>query len=206
MVYFLIIATAFLMGICADGILSGNLKELIDDTEEMETTDNTFLKQMKLRYKNCLRIGHEINNTEAFAGKYMDKYRSHGISFQVYEKIASVCSGICVIGGLAGAFMERKYMMEFLMMGFIAMYIINGLKKMIDVRSKRRQITRNIVDFFENRYYAVTEEKNDYSSTSDNVAEKTMEKLNNRVYTDEERRIIDAVSYTHLTLPTNSLV
>ena len=198
MVYFLIIATAFLMGICADGILSGNLKELIDDTEEMETTDNTFLKQMKLRYKNCLRIGHEINNTEAFAGKYMDKYRSHGISFQVYEKIASVCSGICVIGGLAGAFMERKYMMEFLMMGFIAMYIINGLKKMIDVRSKRRQITRNIVDFFENRYYAVTEEKNDYSSTSDNVAEKTMEKLNNRVYTDEERRSIDDILREYL--------
>ena len=198
MVYFLIIATAFLMGICADGILSGNLKELIDETEEMETTDNTFLKQMKLRYKNCLRIGHEINNTEAFAGKYMDKYRSHGISFQVYEKIASVCSGICVIGGLAGAFMERKYMMEFLMMGFIAMYIINGLKKMIDVRSKRRQITRNIVDFFENRYYAVTEEKNDYSSTSDNVAEKTMEKLNNRVYTDEERRIIDDILRDYL--------
>lgn len=198
MVYFLIIATAFLMGICADGILSGNLKELIDETEEMETTDNTFLKQMKLRYKNCLRIGHEINNTEAFAGKYMDKYRSHGISFQVYEKIASVCSGICVIGGLAGAFMERKYMMEFLMMGFIAMYIINGLKKMIDVWSKRRQITRNIVDFFENRYYAVTEEKNDYSSTSDNVAEKTMEKLNNRVYTDEERRIIDDILREYL--------
>ena len=198
MVYFLIIATAFLMGICADGILSGNLKELIDDTEEMETTDNTFLKQMKLRYKNCLRIGHEINNTEAFAGKYMDKYRSHGISFQVYEKIASVCSGICVIGGLAGAFMERKYMMEFLMMGFIAMYIINGLNKMIDVRSKRRQNTINIVDFFENRYYAVTEEKNDYSSTSDNVAEKTMEKLNNRVYTDEERRIIDDILREYL--------
>lgn len=198
MVYFLIIAAAFLMGICADGILSGNLKELIDDTEEMETTDNTFLKQMKLRYKNCLRIGHEINNTEAFAGKYMDKYRSHGISFQVYEKIASVCSGICVIGGLAGAFMERKYMMEFLMMGFIAMYIINGLKKMIDVRSKRRQITRNIVDFFENRYYAVTDEKNDYSSVNDNIAEKTMEKLNNKVYTDEERRIIDDILREYL--------
>lgn len=198
MVYFIIIAAAFLMGICADGILSGNLKELIDDTEEMETTDNTFLKQMKLRYKNCLRIGHEINNTEAFAGKYMDKYRSHGISFQVYEKIASVCSGICVIGGLAGAFMERKYMMEFLMMGFIAMYIINGLKKMIDVRSKRRQITRNIVDFFENRYYAVTDEKNDYSSVNDNIAEKTMEKLNNKVYTDEERRIIDDILREYL--------
>ena len=84
------------------------------------------------------------------------------------------------------------------MMGFIAMYIINGIKKMIDVRSKRRQITRNIVDFFENRYYAVTEEKNDYSSTSDNVAEKTMEKLNNRVYTDEERRIIDDILREYL--------
>lgn len=40
--------------------------------------------------------------------------------------------------------------------------------------------------------------KTNYSSTSDNVAEKTMEKLNNRVYTDEERRIIDDILREYL--------
>lgn len=62
------------------------------------------------------------------------------------------------------------------MMGFIAMYIINGLKKMIDVRSKRRQITRNIVDFLK-QILCCYRGKNDYSSTSDNVAEKLWKNL-----------------------------
>ena len=74
MTYFMIIGAAFLMGIGANTILSGMLHHLIQETEEMENTNNSFLKQMKLRYKNCMRIGHEINNTEAFAGKYMERY------------------------------------------------------------------------------------------------------------------------------------
>ena len=93
MLFFMVISAAFLAGIVVNGVLRNSIQELINDTEEMETTRNSFLKQMKLRYKNCMRIGHEIHNTEAFAGKYMEKYRNYGISIHGYEKIISVCSG-----------------------------------------------------------------------------------------------------------------
>lgn len=198
MIYFMIIGTAFLMGIGAVAIISGMLHHLIQETEEMENTGNSFLKQMKLRYKNCMRIGHEINNTEAFAGKYMERYKSHGIGVNTYDKIASVCSGICVIGGLAGALMNREHIMEFLMLGFLAMYVINGMKRMVDIHSKKRRITRNIVDFFENRYYAATDEMKENGRNSDDIMEKTMEKLDKREYTEEERRIIDDILREYL--------
>lgn len=198
MIYFMIIGTAFLMGIGAVAIISGMLHHLIQETEEMENTGNSFLKQMKLRYKNCMRIGHEINNTEAFAGKYMERYKSHGIGVNTYDKIASVCSGICVIGGLAGALMNREHIMEFLMLGFLAMYVINGMKRMVDIHSKKRRITRNIVDFFENRYYAATDEMKETGRNSDDIMEKTMEKLDKREYTEEERRIIDDILREYL--------
>lgn len=198
MIYFMIIGVSFLMGIGADALISGMLNELIRDTEEMENTNNGFLKQMKLRYKNCMRIGHEINNTEAFAGKYMDRYRSHGVSVNVYDKIASVSSGICVIGGLAGALMDKEHVMEFLMLGFLAMYVINGMKRMVDMNSKKRKITRNIVDFFENRYYAVTDETREISRNSDEILDKTIEKMDKREYTEEERRIIDDILREYL--------
>ena len=198
MIYFMIIGTAFLMGIGAVAIISGMLHHLIQETEEMENTGNSFLKQMKLRYKNCMRIGHEINNTEAFAGKYMERYKSHGIGVNTYDKIASVCSGICVIGGLTGALMNREHIMEFLMLGFLAMYVINGMKRMVDIHSKKRRITRNIVDFFENRYYAATDEMKENGRNSDDIMEKTMEKLDKREYTEEERRIIDDILREYL--------
>lgn len=198
MIYFMIIGTSFLMGIGAVAIISGMLHHLIQETEEMENTGNSFLKQMKLRYKNCMRIGHEINNTEAFAGKYMERYKSHGIGVNTYDKIASVCSGICVIGGLAGALMNREHTMEFLMLGFLAMYVINGMKRMVDIHSKKRRITRNIVDFFENRYYAATDEMKETGRNSDDIMEKTMEKLDKREYTEEERRIIDDILREYL--------
>lgn len=198
MIYFMIIGISFLMGIGADALLSGMLNELIRDTEEMENTNNGFLKQMKLRYKNCMRIGHEINNTEAFAGKYMERYRSHGVSANVYDKMASISSGICVIGGLAGALMDREHVMEFLMLGFLAMYVINGMKRMVDMNSKKRKITRNIVDFFENRYYAATDETKEISRNSDEILDKTIEKMDKREYTEEERRIIDDILREYL--------
>lgn len=198
MIYYIIIGASFLMGIGANFILRESLRELIVETEDMEETSNSFLKQMKLRYKNCMRIGHEINNTEAFAGKYMDRYKMHGLNINSYEKVASVCSGICVIGGLAGAMMEKTHMTEFLMLGFLAMYVINGMKRMVDMPSKRKKITRNIVDFFENRYYAATEEKADISRNVDDIAEKTIDKLDKKMYSEEERRIIDDILREYL--------
>ena len=198
MIYFMIIAGAFLVGIGVNGVLTSCMRNLLRETEEMEDTDDSFLKQMKLRYKNCIRIGREIRNTEAFAGKYMDKYTNFGISLTAYEKIISLCSGICVITALAGAMLDRSRMIQYLMLGFLAMYVINGLKSMTDIRGKRKRITRNIVDYFENRFVAATEEpRGTYKAEYDKKPEKE-EKRESKSFTDEEKRIIDDILREYL--------
>lgn len=192
MIYFMIIAGTFLAGIGINAVLTGCMRNLIRETEDMEGTDNGFLKQMKLRYKNCMRIGREIHNTEAFAGKYMDRYTSYGLSISVYEKIISVCSGICVITAVAGAFMYEDNAMYFLLMGFLAMYVISGLKRMTDVPAKRKKILRNIVDYFENRFAAATDETEQENHT--HGEEQSVKKG----FTEEEKRIIDDILREYL--------
>ena len=131
MLYFMIISGAFLVGVGINTALMNCIRNLVRDTEEMEDTDNSFLKQMKLRYKNCMRIGHEIRNTEAFAGKYMDKYTSYGLSFAAYEKIISVCGGICVVAAMAGAMLDRSRLLQYLLLGFLHIKEENYEKKKI---------------------------------------------------------------------------
>ena len=198
MLYFMIISGAFLVGVAVNSALMNTIRNLLRDTEEMEDTDNSFLKQMKLRYKNCMRIGHEIRNTEAFAGKYMDKYTNYGLSFAAFEKIISVCGAVCVITAIAGAMLDRSRLMQYLLLGFLAMYVINGLKNMADIRGNRKRITRNIVDFFENRFVAVTEEsRTRYEEpTAKNVVKE--EKKVEKSFTDEEKRIIDDILREYL--------
>ena len=88
--------------------------------------------------------------------------------------------------------------MQYLLLGFLAMYVINGLKNMTDVRGNRRRITRNIVDYFENRFVAATEEpraKYEESSTKSVMKE---EKREVKSFTDEEKRIIDDILREYL--------
>ena len=198
MLYFMIISGAFLVGVGINTALMNCIRNLVRDTEEMEDTDNSFLKQMKLRYKNCMRIGHEIRNTEAFAGKYMDKYTSYGLSFAAYEKIISVCGGICVVAAIAGAMLDRSRLLQYLLLGFLAMYVINGLKNMTDVRGNRRRITRNIVDYFENRFVAATEEPRDRYEEPSTKSVMKEEKRAVKSFTDEEKRIIDDILREYL--------
>ena len=91
MYFFILAAGAFLAGLMINSVLRQSVNELLRESEEIDHTGFAFFKQMKLKYENYMRTGREINNTEAFAGKYLDKYRCHGIRIHSYEK-ASMCA------------------------------------------------------------------------------------------------------------------
>lgn len=200
MYFFIFAGIAFLAGIAVNNILRKITTDLIEETEHIENTSDSFFKQMKLRYENYLKIGHAINNTEAFAGKYLEKYKLHGISIHGYEKISAFTAGMSVVCGVCGALIDRTHAMEYLLTGFLAMYIITGSCKMLDIPSKRKRITLNIVDYFENRFYvaAAKEAAPVVSQSSHSVAdEKKVETAINTV-SPEERMLIDEILREYL--------
>ncbi len=158
MYFFILAAGAFLAGIIINGILRSCVNELAREAEEIDHTSFTFFRQMKLKYENYLKMGHEINNTEAFAGKYLDKYRRHGIRLQSFEKASACAAGLCVIFGACGALLDKSHALEYLLAGFLAMYVVAGSRQLIDIPAKKKRITINLVDYFENRFSAATME------------------------------------------------
>ena len=197
MYFFILAGIAFLAGITINNILRKITGELLEETEHFEETSDSFFKQMKLRYENCLKIGHNINNTEAFAGKYLDKYKHKGISINGYEKLSAIMAGLCVVCGIGGALVSKTYAMEYLLCGFLAMYIITGYGKLLDIPEKRKKITLNIVDYFENRFYVAA------AKETGNVDEETVEVGNltskevAKVSSDE-RKLIDEILREYL--------
>lgn len=196
MYFFILTGIAFLAGISLNNILRKITTDLLEETERFEESTEAFFKQMKLRYENCIKIGHEINNTEAFATKYLEKYKHRGMSIYAYEKLSGIMSGLCVVCGVCGAMIDKNYAMEYLLCGFLAMYVLSGSLRLLDITDKKKRITLNIVDYFENRFYQTVAVEAE-SAVAEDTGEKNRPAKSQKVTVDE-RKLIDEILREYL--------
>ena len=198
MYFYMLAAAAFLVGVICNSILRSGVNELTSNAENMETADNGFFRQMKLKYENTIKNGREINNMEAFAEKFLQKYRLRGFKLSSFEKGSSFAAGMCMIFGIAGAMMDKSHVVEYVLVGFLAMYVIVGTRKMIDVQGKTKTVVVDIVDYFENRFYAAAKE--DVVKEPEKPAEKVEKKACEPEvrFTKEEKKIIDEILREYL--------
>ena len=196
MYFFVLTGIAFLAGISLNNVLRKITVDLLEETESFEETTESFFKQMKLRYENCIKIGREINNTEAFVTKYLEKYKHKGMSLYGYEKLSGIMAGLCVVCGVCGALVDKNYAMEYLLCGFLAMYILSGTLRLLDIADKKKRITLNIVDYFENRFYPTKSVEAESAVSEDFSAKKTAECEN--TVTLDERKLIDEILREYL--------
>ena len=196
MYFFVLTGIAFLAGISLNNVLRKITVDLLEETESFEETTESFFKQMKLRYENCIKIGREINNTEAFVTKYLENYKHKGMSLYGYEKLSGIMSGLCVVCGVCGALVDKNYAMEYLLCGFLAMYILSGTLRLLDIADKKKRITLNIVDYFENRFYPTKSVEAESAVSEDFSAKKTAECEN--TVTLDERKLIDEILREYL--------
>lgn len=158
MYFFMLAALAFLSGIAVNTVLKKSVTRLESESESLEHTELVFFKQMKLKYDNSIKAGHEIRSIENFARKYLARYRYLGMSIETLSKASKTTSGLCLIFGVCGALYDRKFLTEFLLIGFLSMYIVNGLRGLVDVKERTGRVMFNIVDYFESRTIAATKE------------------------------------------------
>ena len=60
MYFYMLAAAAFLVGVICNSILRSGVNELTSNAENMETADNGFFRQMKLKYENTIKNGREL--------------------------------------------------------------------------------------------------------------------------------------------------
>lgn len=197
MYFFIMAAAAFLAGIAINAFLRNHMNELVREAESIDHTGFGFFKSIKLRYENCLKMGHEINNTTAFAEKHLDKYKIYGVKISNLEKVSAFASGMCVVCGICGALLDKPHTMEYLLVGFLAMYIISGTRRLIDIPGKKEKITVNLVDYFENRYPAATAEPLQKPQKEPREASQRQEN-HAKEFSAEEKKLIDEILREYL--------
>lgn len=192
MYFFMLAAASFLAGIVINMVLKKSVSLLEQETEMIENTQMGFLKQLKLKYDNYLKAGRTINNIESFARKNIERYRFGGIRLASYEKASRLMSGLCLVFGICGALYDRSHVMEYLLVGFLAMYVVNGLRGLVDLKGRTGRITINIVDYFENRLQAATREAVVEPERNDKI-----EPPRRKALTDEENKVIKDILHEY---------
>lgn len=146
--FVIFIALTGVFGCLTLSLAARGLNKLYVESLMMTTTANAFLKQLKLRRENGMRINSSIHNTYAFVCKNMDKYKYLNMTIRDYIKMAWFIQLLCVMFGLVAGLINQN--VWFTAYGCVCAIAVSCVSKMEDLSYKQQQIAMNIVDYFDN--------------------------------------------------------
>ena len=106
--FVILIALTGLFGCLAFSLAGKGLSILYNETISMTASTHPFIKQIKLRRENGMRINMNIHNTYAFVLKSMDKYKYLNLTVRDYMKVAWLIQLVCVMLGLVGGVIKAN--------------------------------------------------------------------------------------------------
>lgn len=174
--FIIIIAVTGFFGCIVFNLAGKGLSKLYDETCIMTGSNNAFIKQLKLRRENGMRINVNIRNTYAFVMKNMDKYRYLNLSIRDYVKMAYLLQLVCVMLGLMGGVIHQN--VWYAAYGCVCAIAVACVGRIEDIDRKEQQVIINIVDYFDNiltsdKKVVESRAKEDYNKNSMQVQRQT---------------------------------
>ena len=144
----IIIAVMGFFGCLAYGIAGKGMSVLYNESLSMTASSHPFIRQLKLRRENGMRINTSIHNTQAFVLKNMERYRYLNLSIDEYVKTAWLIQLICIMLGLMSGIIKQN--MWYTAYGCVCAVAVACVGKIEDIEKKESRIVVNIVDYFDN--------------------------------------------------------
>lgn len=146
--FVILIALTGLFGCLAFSLAGKGLSILYNETISMTASTHPFIKQIKLRRENGMRINMNIHNTYAFVLKSMDKYKYLNLTVRDYMKVAWLIQLVCVMLGLVGGVIKAN--VWYTAYGCVCAVAVSCVGRIEDVERKEQQVVVNMVDYFDN--------------------------------------------------------
>ena len=172
--------------------VNGMYRKLVRAAGQMGKSEHPLMKMLLKKFETCYQLKMGVENVEVFVDKYLNSYKKAGIHLYTWEILGEVLFGITLLTSLLSNLYitvmeyDRRTVISFLLIGIAMCGLIILEDIILNVRFKRQQLMVEIRDYLENIYKP---------------------RLENQVFRSEEmeeyhREYFEAVSYTHLTLPT----
>ncbi len=150
-------------------------QKMIQEVENMATTNHKILKQCKLKFANCYQLNNGVPNISVFVDKFLSRLALGPISFEgIYHlsgqtmllSVVSAGAGICksIMNGR-----RTGEILPFYIVSFLGLYLYFSISTMLDVKGRKRNLKVSLVDYLEN-----------HLSSRINVTEEDMEMLYGR--------------------------
>lgn len=142
-------------------ILLGFLyRNMIKETDNMAATSNKLLKQCKLKFANCYQLNNGVSNIPIFVDKFLNRLALGPFSFDTLYHLSGQCmllSVICAGLGIcrfivAGCTLGQ--ILPFYIVSFLGLYLYFSVSSVVDIKSCRRVLKVNLVDYLENHLSA----------------------------------------------------
>lgn len=154
---FIILSVTFIVLSIACQIMIGVLlQNMINETDNMTTTDNKLLKQCKLKFMNCYRLNGGVSNVQIFADKFINRLKIGKISVVALHHLAGqmvllsvFIAGVGIYFGITGNDSILN-LMPYYIISFLGLYLYFSVSSAVDLPGKKKILKTNLVDYLEN--------------------------------------------------------
>lgn len=130
--------------------------KLIRETENMSSTTNKSLQQLKLKFSSCAKLHEGISNIPVFVDKYMNKIKVNGISLATLKHLSGQLVLLSVlisgIGACKGIILGESviYVIPYYIISFLGLYCYFAISSLVDISGKTKILRTNLIDYLEN--------------------------------------------------------
>lgn len=130
--------------------------KLIRETENMSSTKNKTLQQLKLKFSSCCQLHDGMSNVPVFVDKYINKAKIYGISLSTLKHLSGQLVLLSIlIAGIAAcreitADESVIYIVPYYVVSFLGLYCYFAISSLVDIAGKTNALRTDLIDFFEN--------------------------------------------------------
>ncbi len=135
-------------------------QNMIHETDNMSATNNKLLKQCKLKFANCYQLNNGVSNIPIFVDKFLNHLALGPFSFETIYHLSGqsmllsvVSAGVGICRCIFGGRMLGE-ILPFYIVSFMGLYLYFSISTIVDIKSKKRVLKVNLVDYLENHLSA----------------------------------------------------
>jgi len=193
------------------GMLSKIIVGSIYGSMTRDNSNNSLVKQIRLKYDNCRKLDININNINVFVEKALENYRFCGFSLNGLNNISKEMEYICIALGVVNAILFRDDFSAVIFgLGIAALssIAIKLLEQIVDADNQKHAVILDLVDFLDNTTTVHRESMKENAvkhfskeaSTEFNKLNKSFEKIeSNFTRSPLDNRILEEILEEYLT-------
>lgn len=146
----------FVLAILSQILIGILYQHMIEEAENMPTTDNRILQQFKQKFVNCYTVNDGVTNVPVFVEKFLNRLQIgrfslnmiRGMSGQfMFLSVLSAGIGICRALAAGASFFS---LLPYYAVILIGLYFYFSVLSIVDIPGRRSMLKTNLIDFLEN--------------------------------------------------------